>query len=173
MYDYKQTMNWDIRDYIRDNYTTEEIIEKLTDRSAWESELNDDLWICDGVTGNASGSYTFNSYKAGEYVTENTEILQEALREFCTEPETIAEKFLNGEWEYFDVTIRCYLLGSVLSDVLDELEEEFSEELEARENTKTAFDEFCEAKKDCTLCPYYNAKTLDECRARFWEARNV
>lgn len=130
MYDYKQTMNDDIRDHIRENYAPEEIAEKLRDRDEWEQELNDDLWIDDSVTGNASGSYTFNRAKAREYVQDNTELLQEALREFCTESETIAEKFLNDDWEYFDVTIRCYLLGSVLYEVLDELEKEFPKELE-------------------------------------------
>lgn len=130
MYDYKQAMNEDIRDHIRENFTPEEVVEKLRDRDEWEQELNDDLWIDDSVTGNASGSYTFNRAEARDYVQDNTELLQEALREFCTDSETIAEKFLNDEWEYFDVTIRCYLLGSVLYEVLDELEEEFSEELE-------------------------------------------
>lgn len=130
MYDYKQAMDADIRDHIRENYTPEEIAEKLRDRDEWEQELNDDLWICDSVTGNASGSYFCNTYKARECVIDNTELLQEALREFCAEPEEIAKNFLNDEWEYFDVTIRCYLLGSVLYEVLDELEEEFSEELE-------------------------------------------
>lgn len=130
MYDYNQAMNEDIRDHIRENYTPEEVIEKLQDRDEWESELNNELWTRDPVTGNASGSYTFNSWKAKEYVTDNTDLLREALCEFCTEPYTIAEKFLDGEWEYFDVTIRCYLLNSIICEVLDELEEEFAEELE-------------------------------------------
>jgi hypothetical protein len=134
MYDYKQTMNEDIRDNIRENYTPEEIVEKLQDRDEWESELHDDLWTCDSVTGNGSGSYTFNSWKAKEFVTENTDLLQEALREFCDDAEHIAQKFLDGEWEYFDVTIRCYLLGSMIHTVLDELEEEFSKELEDAAN---------------------------------------
>lgn len=130
-YDYEMAMNADIRDYIRDHYTEEEIREKLEDRDEWETELNDDMWVSDSVTGNASGSYTFNTWTAREYVTDNTETLQDALREFCTDAETIAEHFLNGDWEYFDVTIRCYLLGDVLSAVLDEIEEEFAEEATA------------------------------------------
>lgn len=126
-YDYEMTMSDDIRDYIRENYTEEEIREKLEDRDEWETELNDDMWISDSVTGNASGSHTFNTWKAREYVTDNTETLQEALREFCEDAESIAEHFLNGDWEYFDVTIRCYLLGQVLHSVLDEIEEEMEE----------------------------------------------
>lgn len=126
-YDYEMVMGADIRDYIRENYTEEEIREKLEDRDEWETELNDDMWISDSVTGNASGSYTFNRWKSEEYVTDNNDLLQEALREFCVDAETIAEKFLDEEWEYFDVTIRCYLLGQVLHSVLDEIEEELEE----------------------------------------------
>jgi hypothetical protein len=126
-YDYEMVMNADIRDYIRENYTEDEMREKLEDRDEWEMELNDDMWISDGVTGNASGSYTFNTWTAREYVTDNTETLQEALREFCEDAESIAEHFLNDDWEYFDVTIRCYLLGQVLHSVLDEIEEEMEE----------------------------------------------
>lgn len=46
----------------------------------------------------------------------------EALKEFCVESETIAEKFLKEDWEYFDVTIRCNLLGCAISEVLEEIE---------------------------------------------------
>ena len=127
-YNYYLAMNDDIRDYIRENYTEEEIRENLENRSTWEEELNDDLWTEDSVTGNASGSYTFNRCKAEEYVTDNNDLLREALREFCVDAETIAEKFLDEEWEYFDVTIRCYILGSVLYEVLDEIEAELEEE---------------------------------------------
>ena len=129
-YDYYQAMNEDIRDYIRENYTEEEIRENLENRSTWEEELHDNLWVHDSVTGNASGSYTFNSWRAKEYVTDNCDLLREALREFCDDAETIAEKFLDEEWEYFDVTIRCYLLHSMIYQVLNEIEEELEEEEE-------------------------------------------
>ena len=122
MYDYRAAMKEDIREYLNDNYTTEELTEKMEDRDAFAEELNDDLWGTDSVTGNASGSYTFNRWRAQEYVTDNMDLLREALQEFCTESETIREKFLDEEWEYFDVTIRCYLLYSSISDVLDEME---------------------------------------------------
>ena len=32
--------------------------------------------------------------------------------------------FLEENWEYFDVTIRCYLLSQAISAAIDELEEE-------------------------------------------------
>lgn len=127
-YNYYNAMNEDIRDYIRENYTEEEIREKLEDRDEWETELNDDLWTEDSVTGNASGSYTFNRWKARENVIGNLDLLSETLHEFGEDGETIARLFLNEEWENFDVKIRCYILGSVIYQVLDEIEEELKEE---------------------------------------------
>lgn len=115
-YDYTEAMKEDIRDYLNEN----SII--ITDVSAQYDDLYDDLWVCDSVTGNASGSYTFSSNTAKEYVLDNMDLLEEAAKEFCLDNDTIAEKFLSDCWEYFDVTIRCYLLGQVLSEVLDDEE---------------------------------------------------
>lgn len=126
--DYYKQMNADIRDYLLDLYTEEEIREKLEDRDEWETELNDDLWTCDSVTGNGSGSYTFNRWQAKEYVLGSIDLLHEALREFCVDADRIVEKFLDEDWEYFDVTIRCYILDYVLYEVLDEIEAELKEE---------------------------------------------
>lgn len=57
-------------------------------------------------------------------------MLAEACKEFGVNNETVGEKFLNEDWEYFDVTIRCYLLGWAISEALDEIEDdlEFAEE---------------------------------------------
>lgn len=121
-YNYREAMVEDILAAIHDEYTTEEITEKMQDRDSWFEELNDSLWVDDSVTGNASGSYTFNSNKAKEYVLDNMEECIEALREFCCEPEEIAKHFLNEDWEWFDVTIRCYLLGECINEALDNLE---------------------------------------------------
>lgn len=118
-YNYLETLKEDIRQAIEEGYNLDEY---RGDRDSLEQKLNDDLWIDDSVTGNASGSYTFNSYQAGEYVKENLDILKEAAEEFCCTDR--AEKWLFDEaWEDADVTIRCYLLGQAISEVLDEIEE--------------------------------------------------
>ena len=109
-------MKADIREHLKEN----SII--ITDVSAQYDDLYDDLWVCDSVTGNASGSYTFNRNTAKEYVLDNMDLLEEAAKEFCLDNDTIAEKFLSDSWEYFDVTIRCFLLSQVLSEVLDDEE---------------------------------------------------
>ena len=90
------------------------------DRDALVEHLNDELWTCDSVTGNASGSYTFSRLQAREYVIDNGELLEEAIREFCVDAETVAEKFLAEDWEYFDVTIRCYVLSEAIENAVDE-----------------------------------------------------
>ena len=115
-YDYRKAVCEDIRTYIEDN----DIKVTTENREELEQDLYDDLWIEDSVTGNGSGSYTFNSHEAEEYVCHNHDLLIEALDEFdCNS----AEKVLQGA-EWCDVTIRCYLLGECLHEVLDELEEE-------------------------------------------------
>lgn len=120
MYDYRENIKSDILDYIEENYTPEEIREELADRDEWEQRLNDDLWRCDSVTGNASGSYYCNSYRAAEAIAHNWDLLNDALLEFgCTDCNPIEK----GE-EWCDVTIRCYLLFECLAAALDELEEE-------------------------------------------------
>ena len=118
-YNYYEAINDDVRLAIREGY---DLDEWRGDREGLEEKLNDDLWIDDGVTGNASGSYFFSSYKAMQAVTDNMELLQEALDELGADYSDIGRKFMDGEWEYFDVTIRCYLLSSTISDVLDDIE---------------------------------------------------
>ena len=117
-YNYMESITADVLEYIRTTYTEEEIKEKLEDRDAWEEELNNDLWAFDPVTGNASGSYTFNTWRAEEYIAHNLDLLAEAMAEFGDDSNALK----NGA-EWCDVTIRCYLLGSAISEALDSIEE--------------------------------------------------
>ena len=109
---YMDQMKDDILDYIKE----EGITVTSENREEVEEELNDKLWTVDSVTGNASGSYTFDNETAKEYV-----VLKEMVTEFDIDAKTVAEKFINDEWEYFDVSIRCYLLGSAISETLDDI----------------------------------------------------
>ena len=118
-YDYLEAMKNDIREYLEDNYTSEELAEALEDVAEFESTLCDDLWIVDSVTGNASGSYFFNTWRAEEAIFHNLDLLGEAMREFCCDVDALSK---GAEW--CDVTIRCYLLGQAVADVLEELTEE-------------------------------------------------
>ena len=83
--------------------------------------LYDQLWIDDSVTGNGSDSYYYcNAWEAEEAICHNLDLLGEALQEFCCGPEYLKEKGSKAA----DVTIRCYILGSCLREVLEELEDE-------------------------------------------------
>ena len=125
MYNYLEAIIEDVKEAIKGYNTTE-----FADREEFEERLNDDLWVSDSVTGNASGSYHCNANKSMECVIDNIDLLNEMCTEFCIDSETIDEKFINEEWEWMDVSIRCYLLGQAISEALDEMEDDliFSEE---------------------------------------------
>ena len=122
-YSYLHNVALDVLTAIDNNYTEQEIISRLLeDREDFENELNDNLWIDDAVTGNASGSYFCNSYKAKEAIFSDTESVMEALTEFCCEDSEIGKHFKNGEWEQIDCITRCYYLGQAISIALDCIE---------------------------------------------------
>ena len=111
-YDYMEAMMEDVKEYIRSEVT----LSDYSDRANLEEHLNDVLWVNDGVTGNASGSYTCNTWQAEENICHNLYLLNDSLNEFgCTE--NAIEK--GAEW--CDVIIRCYLLGQVIANVLDDM----------------------------------------------------
>lgn len=122
MYNYLKAMTEDVKEYIRENIDAS----NYSDRDEMEEALNDDLWTTDSVTGNASGSYTFDSYQAKEYVFDNIDLLSEMCSEFGTDNSEIGSKFLNEEWEWMDVSIRCYLLGQAIVAALDDMEDELT-----------------------------------------------
>lgn len=117
-YNYEESVKEGVLDYIKNeiDFLDFETIEEL------EEKLNDDLWTCDSVTGNASGSYTFSTYQAEENLCHNWDLLEEAMEELGSEENPIEK---GAEW--CDVTIRCYLLSSAISEALEEIEEEFNE----------------------------------------------
>lgn len=117
-YNYYEAVKEDIEEYIKNeiDFSDYDSMEEL------EEHLNNVLWTCDSVTGNGSGSYTFSTWEAEENICHNLDLLEEALNEFGSESGYLLDKGA----EAADVTIRCYLLGSTISEVLEELEEEFN-----------------------------------------------
>ena len=116
MYNYLENVTADAKQAILENLN----YWNFSDREDLEEIANDNLWVDDSVTGNASGSYTFSTWKAEENLYHNMDELEEACYEFGQD---IGEAVKQGA-EYCDVTIRCYLLGQAISAALDELEEE-------------------------------------------------
>lgn len=119
-YNYYQAVREDVKQYINEH----DVKVTTSNRDEVYEKLYDDMFISDSVTGNGSGSYTFNAWRAEENLCHNMDLLGEALAEFGCDPDYMAK---NGA-EACDVTIRCYLLGQVLGEVLDELEEDEDEE---------------------------------------------
>lgn len=115
MYDYLEAVKNDVKEYIDNNINVADYT-----RDELEEKLNDDLFNEDSITGNASGSYTFNSYEAGENLNGNWDLVADALDAFG---DTSSNVFRQGP-EYADVTIRCYLLSQAISEVLDDMDEE-------------------------------------------------
>lgn len=125
-YDYREAMEQDIREWITENFEfiEDNVHEPYENRDEVEEFLYDTLWTEDSVTGNASGSYTFNRAQAGEYVRDNLALAIEAMNEFGYGMDKLAEKVEEEDWEYLDVTIRCYLLGEMIAKVVEEINAE-------------------------------------------------
>ena len=116
IYDYREAVREDVLDYIRDEVNLDEW---RGNRDGLEEWLNDHLWTVDSVTGNGSGSYTFNTWKAEENLCHNWDLLAEALDELGSKTDILKQGA-----EALDVTIRCYLLGQAIADELeDDLQE--------------------------------------------------
>lgn len=124
-YDYREAVKDDVLEYINNeiNFEDFDTLEEL------EEHLNEVLFTEDSVTGNASGSYTFNTYEAEENICHNLDLLGEALEEFggCCD-------ILKDGAESADVTIRCYLLGECIAAALEEIEDDFNEAHEGEED---------------------------------------
>lgn len=114
-YNYLEAVTSDVLDYIKEEINLDEW---KGNREGLEEKLNDELWTVDSVTGNASGSYTFNTWEAEENLAHNWDLLAEALDEFGQDGTDV----LRQGAEAMDVTIRCYLLGQAIAEALDELE---------------------------------------------------
>ena len=118
-YDYLDAIKADIRDWMNDNNDVVDYV-GLT-KSELYDKLNDDLWIADGVTGNGSGSYTFNCSEAKEYVQDDGDnYIRDMVKEGWLTSDKLVEYYLNEDYESIDVCIRCYLLGQAIDAVLNE-----------------------------------------------------
>lgn len=115
-YNYLEELKSDVKNYINEvasDYMDCEDMDELRD------ELYDNLWDEDSVTGNGSGSYTFNREKAKEYVSDNMDLMVEAYKDLDS-IESLVDDLEALDFETIDVTIRCYLLSQALDEVLED-----------------------------------------------------
>lgn len=120
-YDYEHEVRSDLKQWLKDEYFPYKGIESADDMTRRARDYAyDDAFVEDAVTGNASGSYFCNSWKAEEAVCHNLDLLREAIEEFGGDIGKAMESA-----ESADVTIRCYILGQVFDEVWDEVKEKF------------------------------------------------
>ena len=115
-YDYLEAIKEDIKSYLDDNISDYADYEDIED---FRDDLYEALWGEDSVTGNTSGSYTFNREVAKEYVADNMDLMVEAYKEFDS-IEKLVDNLKDSDFETIDVTIRCYMLSQALDEVLED-----------------------------------------------------
>lgn len=95
------------------------------DVEEFAQKIEEELWVMDSVTGNGSGSYTFSREDAKKNVLDNIDLLHQVCGAFDIADYEIGKRFLEEDWEYFDVIIRCYLLNEVCWEVAEEYKDKF------------------------------------------------
>ena len=147
MYDYEEAVRSDIKDYILESYDRNDLAD-FDDEDDFKDCLIDILVDEDSITGNANGSYYCNSYKAQEALNGNMDLLRDACEELDLSNEEVGERFLDGDFEYFDCIVRCYIVTytNVIEDVVDELLEENNDFIiewnEAHRDEEEGFDDW-------------------------------
>ena len=120
MYSYKEVVRSDVREWIDNN---KEQIEGLDRPDAYEV-VYDSCWVADEVTGNASGSYTFSRYEARQNFfndDDSDDYISQMIEDGFISADELGKKVAESNWEYIDLSIRCWLLCDAVSDVLDEI----------------------------------------------------
>lgn len=112
-YNYFEAVKADVQNWLGD-YEPRRDDETLGE---YRERLYIEFWTDDGVTGNGSGSYTFNSAEAREYVLAGIDQVLEACQEFDVSFDELARA---GKWEDLDVTTRCYYLSQAIIEVVTE-----------------------------------------------------
>ena len=121
---YTCEMLTDIREYIDNNieYTAYDTLDDLREH------LNDVLWDDDNVTGNASGSYYFDKNKAKEqFLEDGIDHFENVVDAFGIDHNEVIKHLFNCDWNWFDVSVRCYLLPECIDAVLSDIEEDFED----------------------------------------------
>ena len=120
-YDYDQAVYDDVWSWVKEKLDNDELPHLTKDElKEW---LEEELFTNDNVTGNGSGSYTFNRYTAEKYICHNIEYIFDKIKEIGHIDD---ENFIDPE--ELDVIMRCALLNEAIDKVVeDEIPEEFWE----------------------------------------------
>lgn len=124
-YNYLEAVKDDVETWLVDNSSQ---FEKIKDNNKidgvidWDGvkdDLNEILLNDDSITGNGSGSYTFNREKAREYVlSDGLQYLEELVNEGWLTYESIGKYVTDYNFESLDVSLRCYFLSQAIEEVI-------------------------------------------------------
>lgn len=124
-YNYLEAVKDDVETWLVDNSSQfEEIkdnnkIDGVIDWDGVKEDLNDILWNEDSITGNGSGSYTYNKKKARDYLFDDgLQYLEDLVDEGWLTYESIGKDITNYNFESLDVSLRCYFLSQAIEEVI-------------------------------------------------------
>lgn len=123
---YKAEMIDDITEWIESNI----IFEDFEDMEALREYLYDELWDKDSITGNGPvGHYYDDTIEAKSklFESDNYRDFYNVREEFAIDKDAVFKNFLNEDWDWFDTSIRCFLLGECIDEALNNIEEDFNE----------------------------------------------
>lgn len=109
---YKEHEIEDIEKWLKYSLSDKEMSQLLDGDADLKEAIYDELWLCDDVTGNGSGSYTFDNITAQYNLVGNWHLLKFVTEEF--QESNVVE---SGP-EYCDVLIRLHLLDECLDESL-------------------------------------------------------
>lgn len=121
MYNYREAVKEDVKNWMEENHEPGASKELEFDYDT----VFEGCWVADEVTGNASGSYTFSRYEAKKNFFEDEdsdEYISHMIEDGFLSADELGKKIAESNWEWIDVCIRCYLLGEVVQEVIDELD---------------------------------------------------
>ena len=118
MYNYFESVKEDAKTYLLEECNSGYLMTADTDEII--EEYFEDLVVSDSVTGDASGSYTCNSYMAMENLIGNSEVIEETLYGLGLDD----LKVVDASAERLDVLIRIYLLPQAMEEAIEEIKEE-------------------------------------------------
>ena len=114
-YDYHDAVKEDVLNAIKED---DELLPREDEDAAdYEERLTDALWASE-VTGNGPYAYYYSDEEdAIAAVMGNLDLCRESYREFGVDEDAVA--FMSNICSA-DVTIRCYILPSVIHDIIEE-----------------------------------------------------
>ena len=113
-YDYYDAVKEDVLRVIEED---DELLPREDEDAAdYEERLTDALWASE-VTGNGPYAYYIDEEDAIAAVMTNLDLCREAYQEFGVDEDAVT--FMSNI-RSADVTIRCYILSSVIHDIIEE-----------------------------------------------------